>query len=86
MKNGIFIGYINTTKHITIWALHINQVLIASKYIQNEASKGALFLINHLMPLPQKLFQETASEPKPRRRPQQNDTKKKLAVQPRRHK
>ena len=66
--NGIFIGYIDTTKHFKIWAPKTHQVLIANKPVVNESKQGVELLVDNPIPLP-KLLWQPARKPQPRGRP-----------------
>ena len=63
---GIFIDYIETSKHLRVWVPHTHQVLIASQLIINEGKKDANLLIEHLLSPVKKPLQLQTGESKPR--------------------
>ena len=67
--NGIFIRYIDTTKHLRVWVLKTHQVLIASEPVVNKSKRGSELLVNNSMPAPKRPLRQPAGEPRLRGRP-----------------
>ena len=54
--NSIFIGYIDTTKHLRVWTLKTHQVFITNELIVNKLKSEAKLLLKYQMLKSEKLF------------------------------
>lgn len=65
----IFIKYFDSTKYFKIWVFKIYQMLITSKLVINKLKQNTKLFIKYWMSLLIKLFWQSASEPKPEKKP-----------------
>ena len=67
--NEIFLGYIDTTKYLRVWAQKTHQVLIVYEPVVNESKQGTDLLAKNPMSAPPKPLWLPTGEPKPQERP-----------------